>query len=55
MRVPALGVEGGDDPTAAVSHPQLGDGVVATDDPVADRQLAVLDLEPLGAEPPPGG
>ena len=45
-------VKGGHDPSAPVGHPELGDGVVATDDPVADRQLAVLDLELLGAEPP---
>jgi len=52
---PALGVEGGDDPAAAVGDPELGDGVVAADDPVPDRQLAVLDLEALGAEAPAGG
>ncbi len=50
-----LGVEGGDGAAAAVGHPQLGDGVVAADDPVPDRQLAVLDLEPLGAEAAAGG
>jgi hypothetical protein len=37
-------------PRAAVGHPELGDGVVAADDPVAHRQLAVLDLEPRLAE-----
>jgi hypothetical protein len=45
-----VGVEGGDDPAAAVGHAQLGDGVVAADDPVPHRQLAVLNLEPLGSE-----
>jgi hypothetical protein len=50
-----LGVESGDDAAAAVGHPQLGDGVVATHDPVADGQLAVLDLEPLASEAAPGG
>ena len=50
-----LGVEGGDGAAAAVGHPQLADGVVAADDPVPDRQLAVLDLEPLGAEAAAGG
>jgi hypothetical protein len=50
-----LGVEGGDDATCAVGNPQLGDGVVAAHDPVADGQLPVLDLEPLLAEPTLGG
>jgi hypothetical protein len=50
-----LGVEGGDDPAAAVGHPQLSNGVLATYDPVPDRQLAVFDLEPFGAKPPAGG
>jgi hypothetical protein len=52
---PGLGVEGGDGAAAAVGHPELGDGVVAADDPVPHRQLAVLDLEPIGTEPSPGG
>jgi hypothetical protein len=50
-----LGVEGGDGATAAVGHPQLGDGVVATHHSVPDRQLAVLDLEAIGAEAAAGG
>jgi hypothetical protein len=50
-----LGVEGGDHPSAAVGHPELADGIVTTDDPVPDRQLAVLDLQPLGAEATLGG
>jgi hypothetical protein len=50
-----VGVEGGDDATAAVGHPQLADGVMATHDPVADRQLAVLDLQPLASQAAAGG
>jgi hypothetical protein len=45
-----VGVEGGDDPAAAVGYPELGDGVLAADDPVPDGQLAVLDQEPFAAE-----
>jgi hypothetical protein len=41
---PALGVEGGHDPTAAVGDPQLGNRVLPADDPVPDRQLAVPHL-----------
>jgi hypothetical protein len=48
-------VEGGDHAAAAVGHPQLGDGVVATDDPVPDREVAVLDLQPLVSEATLGG
>jgi hypothetical protein len=50
-----VSVDGGDDPAAAVGHPELSDGVVATDDPVADRELAVLDLDAVGAEAAAGG
>jgi hypothetical protein len=50
-----VGVEGGDDPAAAVGHPQLGDGVVATHHPIPHRQLQVLDPEPLAAQATPGG
>jgi hypothetical protein len=49
-----LGVEGGDSAAAAVGHPELGDGVVATDDPIPHRQLPVLDLQPLASEAAPG-
>jgi pimeloyl-ACP methyl ester carboxylesterase len=52
---PSVGVEGGDDAAAAVGHPQLGDGVLTAHDPVPDRQLEVLELEPLGAEAILGG
>ena len=52
---PGLGVEGGDSAAAAVGHPELPDRVVAADDPVPDRQLAVLDLQPLLAEAAAGG
>ena len=45
-----MGVEGGDGAAAAVGHPELADGVVAADDSIPDRQLAVLDLELLPAE-----
>jgi hypothetical protein len=50
-----LGVEGGDGAAAAIGHRQLGDGVLAAHDPVSDGQLAVLDLERLGAEATLGG
>jgi hypothetical protein len=50
-----VGVEGGDGATSTVGHPQLGDGVVAADDPVPDRQLAVLHLEALLSEAAAGG
>jgi hypothetical protein len=50
-----VGVEGGDDAAAAVGHPQLGDGVVATHDPIPHGQLAVLDLQPFLAKPAAGG
>jgi hypothetical protein len=51
----SVGVEGGDGAAATVGHPELGDGVVAADDPVPHGQLAVLDLEPFGAEAAAGG
>jgi hypothetical protein len=51
----SLDVKGGDNAPTAVSHPQLGDGVVATHDPVLHGQLAVLHLQPLTSEPAPGG
>jgi hypothetical protein len=47
----ALGVQGGDGAAGAVGDPQLADRVVPTHDPVADGELAVLDLQPLRAEP----
>jgi hypothetical protein len=47
---PFLGIKGRDGAAAAVRHPQLGDGVVPTDNPVPDRQLTVLDLQPLAAQ-----
>jgi hypothetical protein len=42
-------------PRLPLATPQLGDGVVATHHSVPDRQLAVLDLQPLLAKPSPGG
>jgi hypothetical protein len=50
-----LGVEGGDDPPAAVGHPELADGVAATHHSVPDGQLAVLHLETRLAETATGG
>jgi hypothetical protein len=50
-----VGVEGGDGAAAAVGHPELGDGVVAAHHPVAHGQLAVLDLDAVGAEATSGG
>jgi hypothetical protein len=50
-----LGIKGRDGAAAAVGHAQLGDGVVAAHDPVPHRELAVLDLQPLGAEAAAGG
>jgi hypothetical protein len=50
-----LGVEGSDGPATAVGHSQLRDGVVTAHDPIPDRQLEVLDLEPLGSEAAAGG
>jgi hypothetical protein len=50
-----VGVEVGDGAAAAIGHPQLGDRVVAADDPVPDRQLAVLHLESVDSEATLGG
>jgi hypothetical protein len=47
---PLVGVEGEDLAAAAVGHPQSAEGVLAADHQIPDRELAIPDLEALGAE-----
>ena len=47
---PLLGVEGEDLAAAAVGHPKGAEGVLAAHHRIPDGELAVADLEAVGAE-----
>jgi hypothetical protein len=47
---PLVGVEGEDLAAAAVGHPQGAEGVLAAHHHIPDRELAVADLEVVGAK-----